>query len=76
MGKSAKSLPKVYSSRTKSAEDLLEENIHKLNVLTDKVSDLETALRASSAENEKLKSTITRQEDEIAFLKDALNSRE
>jgi hypothetical protein len=76
MGKAAKSPPKTNNSRTKSIEDLLEENIHKLNVLTDKVSDLETALWASSAENDKLKTTITRQEDEIAYLKDALNSRE
>jgi hypothetical protein len=54
----------------------LEENIHKLNILTSKVSDLETALRSSTAENEKLKTTISNQQDQIAFLKDALNSRE
>jgi hypothetical protein len=75
MVKSAKSPPKV-NPQNKNVEELLKETIHKLNVLTDKVTDLETSLKAAAAENTSLKATVAKQDDEIASLKDALNSRE
>jgi hypothetical protein len=76
MGKNNKTPTKISNSRNKSIEDMLEEAIQKINILTDKVSDLDTALRAANRENEKLQEIVAKQEDEIAMLKDAHNSRE
>ena len=75
MGRTAKSPSKTAKS-AKTMEELQEETLEKLNILTRKLEDLEETLKTVSSENRKLKETIACQADEIMHLKDCLNERE
>jgi hypothetical protein len=57
-------------------EEKQEEMLEKLTFLTTKILDMEEAMKAISKENGALKTTVKNQEDQIASLKDELNSRE
>ena len=57
-------------------EELQEETLEKLNLLTEKFEMLEGAFRKVSSENVYLKETINKQADEISHLKDCHNERE
>jgi hypothetical protein len=50
--------------------------LNKLTFLTNKILDMEEAMKAIGKENSALKTTIKNQEDQIADLRDELNSRE
>ena len=71
-----KSLGRSPAPKAKSMEEIQEEVLSKLTLLTEKVTEMEIALRASNSENEKLRTTLANQADEIAHLKDSLNERE
>ena len=57
-------------------EEMQEEMLHKLTLLTDKITDLEASLKSMSSENTILKTQLANQAVEIALLKDNLNERE
>ena len=71
-----KSPGRSQAPKAKSMEEIQEEVLSKLTLLTEKVTEMEIALRASNSENEKLRTTLANQADEIAHLKDSLNERE
>ena len=71
-----KSPGRAQAAKTKSMEEIQEEMLSKLTILTEKVTEMEASLRAANSENEKLRTTLTNQADEIAQLKDSLNERE
>ena len=74
MGPKSKSPSKT--AKTKSMEEMQEEMLSKLSILTEKISELEATLKATANENEKLHNLLAKQADEIAHLKDSLNERE
>ena len=77
MGPKSKSPSKTAkTSSAKSMEELQEEMLAKLSILTDKISELEATLKATAIENEKLHQQLASQADEIAHLRDSLNERE
>ena len=76
MGRTAKSPNNRASKTSKSMEELQEEMLDKLNILTEKIEDMEAALKTVSSENKKLRETVRNQEEEIMHLKDCLNERE
>ena len=77
MGPKSKSPSKTAkTSSAKSMEELQEEMLAKLSILTDKISELEATLKATASENEKLHQQLASQADEIAHLRDSLNERE
>ena len=71
-----KSPGRAQAAKTKSMEEIQEEMLSKLTILTEKVTEMEASLRAANSENEKLRTTLTNQADEIAQLKDSLNESE
>ena len=62
--------------KAKSMEEIQEEMLEKINLLTEKLSSLESALLEAVSNNNKLKATVASQADEICHLKDCLNERE
>ena len=77
MGPKSKSPSKTAkTSSAKSMEEMQEEMLAKLSILTDKISELEATLKATASENEKLHQQLASQADEIAHLRDSLNERE
>ena len=55
MGPKSKSPSKTAkTSSAKSMEEMQEEMLAKLSILTDKISELEATLKATASENEKL----------------------
>ena len=57
-------------------EEIQEEMLAKLNFLTDKLVDMETAMKEAARDNKRLQTTVDNQACEIAYLKDCLNKRE
>ena len=77
MGPKSKSPSKAaQSAKAKSMEEIQEEMLAKLTLLTEKISELEATLKTTSCENAKLRELLATQADEIAHLKDNLNERE
>ena len=72
MGPKSKSPSKsAQVTKNKSMEEIREEMLAKLTLLTEKISELEATIKATSTENQ-----LAHQADEIAHLKDCLNERE
>ena len=77
MGPKSKSPSKsAQVTKNKSMEEIQEEMLAKLTLLTEKISELEATIKATSTENVVLRNQLAHQADEIAHLKDCLNERE
>jgi hypothetical protein len=61
---------------SRSMEETLEEMNSKLSILTDKFSELEDTLKNTIRENESLKKIISNHEDQMASMRDDLNTKE
>ena len=76
MGPKSKSPSKsAQVTKNKSMEEIQEEMLAKLTLLTEKISELEATIKATSTENVVLRNQLAHQADEIAHLKDCLNER-
>ena len=64
------------SKSGKSTEEMFEEMMERMNLLTETVEEMKAALKAVTTENVSLKKTIDHQADEIAYLKNSNNDRE